>query len=102
MKLTDLTPLDEVIAEHRANPEFRREWDRGAFAREVAIRIARYRGERSLTQTQLAKAIGTTQSVIARLESGDRPPSLPTLAKITATTGIEFHLDVRHGDILLA
>lgn len=102
MKLADLTSLDEVIDEHRSNPEFRREWDRGAFAREVAIRIARYRAEESRTQAQLAEVIGTTQSVVARLESGEQPPSLQTLAKISAATGMEFHLDVTHGDIVLA
>lgn len=60
MKLTDLTPLDEIVAEHRSDPEFGRQWDRGAFAREVAVRIVRYRSERALTQSRLAAVIGTT------------------------------------------
>ncbi len=101
MKLTDLTSLDEVIAEHRSDPEFRRQWDRGAFAREVAVRIVRYRTERALTQSRLAAVIGTTQSVVARLETGEHAPSLQTLAKVSATTGIEFHLDVSQGDVVL-
>lgn len=102
MRLTDLTPLNEVIEEHRTDSDFREEWDRGAFAREVTVRLIRYRHEQSLTQSQLAEAIGTTQSVVARLESGEQVPSLQTLAKISAASGIEFHLDVRQGDIVLA
>jgi DNA-binding XRE family transcriptional regulator len=102
MKLTDLAPLEEVIDEHRRDPEFRRDWDRGAFAREVAVRILRYRSEHELTQSRLATVIGTTQSVIARLETGEHAPSLQTLAKVSAATGIEFHLDVAQGEVILA
>jgi transcriptional regulator with XRE-family HTH domain len=39
------------------------------------------------------------QSVIARLERGDQPPSLATLARITAGTGIALHLDVSNGAV---
>jgi transcriptional regulator with XRE-family HTH domain len=38
-------------------------------------------------------------SVIARLERGKQPPSLSTLARITAGTGIELHLDVSNGAV---
>lgn len=50
----------------------------------AAVRAARIRAK--LTQAKLAKKIGTTQSVIARLESGTdkRTPSLSLLARIAA------------------
>ncbi len=50
----------------------------------VAVKAARKRAR--LTQAQLAKKIGTTQSVIARLESSGDPriPSLSLLASIAA------------------
>lgn len=102
MKLSDLTPLDEVIEEHRQDPEFAASWDRGAFAREVAVRIIAYRAERGMTQTGLAKAVGLNQPVIARLESGEHVPSLGTLAKVSRVTGLQFHLDVAHGAVALA
>lgn len=55
-----------------------------------AVRTARLRSD--LTQAQLAKLIGTTQSVIARLESGSdkRVPSIPLLARIAAACGAQF------------
>jgi DNA-binding XRE family transcriptional regulator len=103
VKLSEMASLDEVIEKFREeDPEFRQRWDRGAFAREVAIRIIRYRTDHGLTQTQLAKAVGMRQPVIARLESGEQAPSLATLARITAGTGISFHLDVANGDIALS
>lgn len=39
------------------------------------------------TQKQLAKAAGTTQSVIARLETSKAPPSLATLSKVSLACG---------------
>jgi DNA-binding XRE family transcriptional regulator len=101
MKPREMPMLDEVIDRQREDPEFRDVWDRSAFAREVAIRIIRYRADHGLTQTQLARAVGMLQPVIARLERGERPPSLSTLARITAGTGIAFHLDVSNGAVAL-
>jgi len=50
----------------------------------MAVRAARRRS--NLTQAALARKIGSTQAVIARLESGtdSRTPSLPLLAHIAA------------------
>lgn len=55
-----------------------------------AVRTARMKAD--LTQAQLAKRIGTTQSVIARLEGGTdkRVPSIPLLARIAAACGAHF------------
>jgi ribosome-binding protein aMBF1 (putative translation factor) len=101
VKLSKIPTLQEVVDRQREDPQSREDWDRSAFAREVAIRIVRYRAQRSLTQTQLAQLVGMKQPVIARLERGEQPPSLATLARITAGTGIEFHLDVRDGAVAL-
>jgi len=99
MKLSDLPALGEVIDRQREDPEFREQWDRAAFARDVAARIVRYRADRGFTQTELARAVGMQQSVIARLERGEQPPSLSTLARITSGTGIVFHIDVSNGAV---
>ncbi len=49
------------------------------------IRSARLRA--GLTQTQLAGRMGTTQSAIARLESGVESPKIRTLKKLAEVTG---------------
>ena len=99
MKLSDLKTAARVNAERRQDPEFRAEWDRTAFAHDVALRILRYRADNNLTQTALARRVGMTQSVIARLESGDQPPSIQTLAKLSAGTGMNFDIKFSGGSV---
>jgi transcriptional regulator with XRE-family HTH domain len=56
--------------------------DRGWFFAAVADRVAERRQERGLSQRELAELVGTTQSAIARLERGGRPPRIDTLLRI--------------------
>lgn len=80
MKLSDLTSADEVKAEALSNPAVRAEWDRTAVARAVASRMVRYRVEHELSQAELGAKLGVSQPYVARLESGNRSPTLATLA----------------------
>src|SRR2546421_508243 len=50
--------------------------DQGWFFAQIAEQLAARRAELGLSQQQLAELCGTTQSAIARLESGGRPPRL--------------------------
>ncbi len=59
----------------------------------VLLRDARRRS--GLTQAELARRAGVTQSVISAYESGARQPSLPTLARLVAATGLELAVGVR-------
>ena len=81
------------------DPEFRAAWDRTAFARDVALRVVAYRAEHGLTQTALADRLGMAGSVVARLESGEQAPSIATLAKLTARTGMEFDIRFSGGSV---
>ncbi len=74
-----------------ADPEIKLHYEEEHAKTTIAaiVRAARIRAK--LTQVQLAKKIGTTQSVIARLESGTdkRTPSFSLLARIaTACHGV--------------
>lgn len=98
MKLSDLKTVDAVIEERReADAEFRDEWDRTAFAREVALAVVKYRAERDLSQRELAELTGLHQPAIARLEKGEESPGLATLAKLTRATGLRFRVDIANG-----
>ena len=101
MKLSELKPLDQVIEEHHEDPEFRAEWDRTAFAREVANRVVQYRTEHGLSQRRLAAMVGLLQPQIARLERAEHQPSFDTLAKLTRATSLEFRFEVAHGSVEL-
>ena len=54
----------------------------GWFFAQIADRVASRRREQGLSQADLAALVGTTQSAIARLESGGRPPRIDTLLRI--------------------
>jgi len=101
MKLSDMKTIDEVIEDHRQDPEFRAEWDRTEFARQIAIRVLEYRTARGLSQRALAGIVGMAQPAIARLESGEHQPTLETLARLTKATGLEFHLAAARGTVEL-
>lgn len=101
MKLSKLVPLDQVVEELRQDEEFRKEWDETEFARDVAIRIVRYRADNDLTQADLGARVGLSQPAVAKLENGEEMPTLKMLRKITEATGLEFHLAVAHGGVQL-
>ncbi len=95
MKLSDLPTHEEVLAEHLdADPEYRREWERTALARAVAVKVISYRAEHSLSQTALAKRLQMTQPAVARLESGEHNPTFPTLMRLSDALAIELAIDI--------
>jgi transcriptional regulator with XRE-family HTH domain len=40
-----------------------------------------------MSQSEVARRMGTTQSVVARLESGKRPPSMRTMERFAQAVG---------------
>ena len=74
---------EEVQAAILSDPEVRQVYEE----LEPAYQILRLRLDRGLTQEQLAKRVGATQSTIARLESGKGNPSLSTLERVAAALG---------------
>ncbi|HZT67034.1 MAG TPA: helix-turn-helix domain-containing protein [Acidimicrobiales bacterium] len=57
------------------------------------LREARKRA--GLSQVELAKRAGVTQSVVSAYESGARQPSLPTLQRLVQATGCELKVLVQ-------
>jgi transcriptional regulator with XRE-family HTH domain len=62
---------------------------------QIAGQVANRRRELRLSQAELAKLVGTTQSAIARLESGGRPPRIDTLLRIANALDADLHIDLR-------
>jgi transcriptional regulator with XRE-family HTH domain len=95
MKLSELPTHEEVLAEHLdADPEYRREWERTALARAVAVKVIAYRAEHDLSQTALSKRLKMSQPAVARLESGEHNPTFPTLLRISDALGVELAIDI--------
>ena len=61
----------------------------------IAERVAARRREWGVSQKGLAELCGTTQSAIARLERGARPPRIDTLARIAAALDSELVIELR-------
>jgi transcriptional regulator with XRE-family HTH domain len=60
----------------------------------VVRRLADARQEQGLSQTLVAARMGTSQSVVARLESGTLDMRLSTLDRYAAALGLELVVDV--------
>lgn len=58
----------------------------------LADAVLNVRVHAGLTQEQLAKRMETSQSVIARLESGRTRPSTLTLKRLAAATGTRLRI----------
>jgi ribosome-binding protein aMBF1 (putative translation factor) len=61
----------------------------------IAKRVAERRKAWGVSQRELAELCGTTQSAIARVERGARPPRIDTLARIAAALDCELVIELR-------
>jgi ribosome-binding protein aMBF1 (putative translation factor) len=85
-------PVEEVAKEWFKDPEFRAAYD--ALEDEFALieALIRARAHADMTQEDVAKAMGTTQAAIARLESGRSMPSTRTLERFAKATGTKLRI----------
>jgi predicted transcriptional regulator len=68
--------------------------ERGWFFAAIADKVAERRVAKGLSQRELAQLVGTTQSAIARLERGGRPPRIDTLLKIAEALDCELVVEL--------
>ncbi len=90
-------PVEESFRESEKDPKFMAAYDalEGEFALASALIEARSRAD--MTQEQVAAAMGTTQAVIARLESGRTMPSTRTLERFAKATGTRLRITFEPG-----
>jgi len=69
--------------------------DQGWFFARIAEQVTQQRKARGLSQKELAELTETTQSAIARLESGGRPPRIDTLLRIAEALDCELIVELR-------
>jgi predicted transcriptional regulator len=79
--------LKALKTELLGDSETRAEYDAMSDEFDVARELIAARSRAGLTQGQVAARMGTTQSVIARLESGRRAPSLRTVQRYAHALG---------------
>lgn len=77
-----LIPFSQIKEEWLKDPELKRLYEESAAEYELMASLIEKRLAKGLTQSALAKKVGTKQSAIARLESGRYNPSLAFLRKV--------------------
>jgi ribosome-binding protein aMBF1 (putative translation factor) len=85
-------PVEESFKQWKKDPKYVTAYDalEGEFA--LASALIKARADADMTQEQVAEAMGTTQAVIARLESGRVLPSTRTLERFAKATRTRLHI----------
>lgn len=79
--------FNDFLNEQLKDPEFKKEYDSLEVEYDIINQIIKTRLEQNLTQADLAKKVGTAQSNISRLESGNYNPTLEFLKKVANSLG---------------
>jgi ribosome-binding protein aMBF1 (putative translation factor) len=87
-----MAKVSELHQKWMKSKEYREAHDDLAPEFAIARAVIEARAAAGLTQEQLAQRMDTTQSVIARLESGRTRPSTQTLERLAAATGTRLKI----------
>jgi ribosome-binding protein aMBF1 (putative translation factor) len=85
-------PFAKLKARLLAYPKVKAEYEALAPEFEIFAELVRARLRAGLSQAELAGRMGTSQSAIARLESGHTLPSTKTLLRFAKATDSKFHV----------
>lgn len=83
---------EEVKCQLLSNPKVKAEYDNLEVEYEIIRQIMKARKEMNLTQAELAEMVGTKQSNISRLESGEYNPSLALIQKVANALGKKLEI----------
>ncbi len=87
-------PVEESIAEWRKDPAYVAAYEALEEEFALASELIAARARAGLSQAELAERMQTSQSAIARLESGRTRPSVRTLERLAAATGTKLHISL--------
>lgn len=89
-----MTRISDLKKKLMVNPEFREEYQKADGEFQLVEELVRARTRANLSQAELARKIGTTQSAIARLEGGGVSPSIATLRRYAEATGTKLEINL--------
>ncbi len=90
----ELVPFSDFKKKALADPEIKTEYDRLGPEFAIIDSIIRKRLEKKISQKQLAQRMGTQQSALSRLESGNYNPSLKFLKKVAAALDSRLQISI--------
>ncbi len=95
-----MKPLDELKKEWIKDEEFAKTYDLKQTLRVFIRNIRSARAEKGLTQKDLAKAVGTSQSVIARIEAGKQNVSYEMMYRLSAALGLRLQIHATNEEVI--
>lgn len=94
MKKEKVRTFRSRLREDLKDPEFKAHYQEERQALKLAMKIARLREKKGLSQQQMAKLMGTSQQAVSRIESGEYEGfTLRTLEKIAEATGTRVKIE---------
>ncbi len=95
MKKSDLIKWEDFEKELLQKPGFKEARKETELEYQVAYAIIKARVERGMTQKDIAKAMGTKQSVISRVENARTTPSLSFLKRLAEVLGASLQVQFK-------
>lgn len=81
-KIKKATDFQEYLKEQLRNKRIKKYYDEYDKQLEIAYQIIQLRKKKKMSQSELAKKIGTTQSNVARMESGQQNFTIDILDRV--------------------
>lgn len=86
--------LKDSLEELMNNPAFKKEWEDSEIEYQLSCKLIEARLAKKLSQRDLAKKAGTSQSQIARIEGMDANPSLNLLKRIADALNTKLQISL--------
>ena len=83
-KLRQSVDFQEYLSQRLKNSTFKKHYEEYGKQLEIAYQILQLRKKKRFSQLELAKRLGTSQSDVARMESGQQNFTTDTLQKIAS------------------
>ena len=93
-KTIKATDFQEYLDKQLKNKKIKRLYDEYGKQLEIAYQIIKFRKEKRMSQIELAKQIGTTQSNVARMESGQQNFTVGMLNKVAGVFNKDLKISI--------
>ena len=92
--------LEDFVDEQSSDPEFAAAHNDAQARAELLAACVGLRKQSGLTQADVARSMGSTQSAVSDLEAGATDPRLTTLQRYTRAIGVRLEVALHHPTIV--
>lgn len=84
--------FEDMKREALRDPEFRKEYEASEPKYALISAMLDARNKKGMTQAEIARRAGTTQSAVARFESGRTNPTLDFASRLSRAVGVKLEI----------